>query len=374
MNQPSRNQPCPCGSGVKYKRCHGRAHHSPDGNIQQVINLFRKASRIRKCLHPKAGPHTCAGKIVDAHTIQKQHLSRISREGHVYRTHGPPLHTTDGPTLIGFREASTFSGFCQKHDNSLFAPLEKQDWAATPLQVGLLGYRAICHELMAKQSLISGFSALIDRYPDADNEYLVLMRIGAQKSQAELEQAKKEFHEVVMGPNLHRVSSYVVELSNTPEVMCSATSQTTHDFRGNRLANLADFDRTMNWTTFSLLATNTGGVIVFSWLSDPQALNERMIRTLDDLSDTQLPHAIIRYAFEFFENTFFSPSWWDKLHPRTQAELKERIMQGLPGDEIHADACLADDGVRTVDWQITSRGLRFGSDPRDFVIFPPVPS
>ena len=372
MAQVSRNQPCPCGSGKKYKRCHLPSDNLPILDKQKFIEAFDKGSRIRECLHPQADRATCAGGIVDAHTVQRSSLKRLARGGHVYRTRGHRFSSREGPILIGLRDASTFSGFCESHDDQLFAPLEKEPWQATPLQVGLLGYRAVCHELLAKRSVIRGFEAqdrfVTTRYPHLTSilEEMRLVRMGARKAVEELELSKDEYHRVVFGSDLGRLSSYVVELANTPEVMCSATAQTTHDFRGHRIASFDDWDRPMNWTTFSLVATNQGGVAVFSWLGDSDALNERMIRTLDQMPEVQLPHAIIRYVFEFFENTFFAPEWWDDLAPPIRKALWARSMHGLPPEWEHSDACLSDDGIQAVDWTIGSRKLVFGSDPRAF--------
>ena len=372
MVQVSRNQPCPCGSGKKYKRCHLASDSPPSLDKQRFIEAFNKASKIRECLHPQADRATCAGGIVDAHTVQKSSLSRIARRGHVYRPRGHQFSVRRGPILIGLRDASTFSGFCKSHDDQFFAPLEKQTWQATPLQIGLLAYRAVCHELLVKRSVIRGFEAQ-ERFMTIHNPHLLsnleemrLFRMGALQTVEELELCKDEYHRVVLGPELGRLSSYVIELENPPEVMCSGTSQTTHDFRGYCIASFGDWERFMNWTTFSLVATDKGGVAVFSWLSDTDALNERMIRTLDDLSDTQLPHAIIRYGFEFFENTFFAPEWWDNLAASFQDALRARSMHGLPPEWEHSDACLSDDGIRAVDWTIVSRKLSFGSNPRAF--------
>ena len=171
------------------------------------------------------------------------------------------------------------------------------------------------------------------------------------------------------GQGLGRVSSYVIDLEQVPEVMCSGSSQTTHDFSGQRIASLGNWNRFMNWTTFSLVATGDGsGAAAFVWLDDPDALNERMIRTLDQLSDAELPHALVRFAFEFFENTFFSPEWWDSLDPSSQDVLRTRIMNGLPPQPEHTARCLADDGVRVVNWKVVERSLSLGSDARAFVL------
>ena len=63
---------------------------------------------------------------------------------------------------------------------------------------------------------------------------------------------------------------------------------------------------------FSLIATRKGGAAVFTWLERNQAC-ERFLGSLDRISDDHLPSAILRFAFEYFENTFFKPSWWENL-------------------------------------------------------------
>ena len=77
--------------------------------------------------------------------------------------------------------------------------------------------------------------------------------------------------------------------------------------------------------------------------------------TLNELLDRDLPHAILRFAFEFFENTYFSPKWWDRLDNQVQFLLKKRQLREIIGhwgerDFPRPDECLVDDGVRPVDW------------------------
>src|ERR1700676_1100340 len=53
-NKVGRNQLCPCGSGLKYKRCHGRLHgvapesSFPNSNPAQLLDRVRAAERIRQ--------------------------------------------------------------------------------------------------------------------------------------------------------------------------------------------------------------------------------------------------------------------------------------------------------------------------------------
>lgn len=80
------------------------------------------------------------------------------------------------------------------------------------------------------------------------------------------------------------------------------------------------------------------------------------MRSLEALRDQELPHAIVRFTFETFENVFASPDWWEGLDNETQKKLLARQLSGmaLSGTERTAD-CLMDDGVRAVNWAVSSR-------------------
>ena len=51
---------------------------------------------------------------------------------------------------VGINEATTFRGFCDKHDSSLFGCLETKPFAATPEQLTALRYRSISREAFGK--------------------------------------------------------------------------------------------------------------------------------------------------------------------------------------------------------------------------------
>ena len=75
------------------------------------------------------------------------------------------------PERVGARQASTFLGFCERHDDEMFAPLEKGAFIGTNEQAFLLAYRAECRELSKQASSRSQqpIGHLLDRgrSPDA---------------------------------------------------------------------------------------------------------------------------------------------------------------------------------------------------------------
>ena len=207
-----RNDRCWCSSGKKYKRCHlGREAQKPLGQ-QEALKRFNRIYEKGNCLHPNAGPSTCSGKIIKAHTLQRNGgLSSIARGGHVYTLikggkmfdesrWGP----SGGPNKVGIRQASTFTGFCNSHDNELFAPIEKEPFSATIEQIALLGYRAICYELYMKERDLAGSDLRSDldkgRLPIIQQwlqEALAIHNSGVNKSIRELRELKRRYDKVV---------------------------------------------------------------------------------------------------------------------------------------------------------------------------------
>ncbi|MDE0001522.1 MAG: hypothetical protein OXQ29_02355, partial [Rhodospirillaceae bacterium] len=255
---------------------------------------------------------------------------------------------------------------CSTHDNELFAPIEKKPFCATPEQIALLGYRAICYELLMKKYLLS----LDDFLRDMDKGQSVSVQhlhqnaldyrdLGATKGIEEITLHKTRYEDMILSKDFTNLGHYVVVFTSAPEVMCSGSTQASHDFLGKKVARLERLDVPVGSITLSLIGTDDGGAAVFTWLADQHECHNVMT-TLNGLPKDDQPHAIVRFAFEFLENTYFSPDWWDSLDKQVQAHLEERQLRGLIDPDrgfyrSRPDNCLLDDGVRAVAWTVRSR-------------------
>ena len=374
-----RNDRCWCNSGIKYKYCHLGREAQPELGQQEAINRFVKRSKKGRCLHPDAGPSTCSGRVIAAHTIQKNGgLNHIARDGHVgsFLIHPSKLlrsrrDLNSAPHSVGVREASTFNGFCSGHDNKLFAPIDDKQFDGDMEQILLLGFRAICHELHSKRFAFDLDQQMRDfdrgqpvAFQRTYQETLSTRDSGIEVSINELNDAKEMFEGAILNTNLADISYFVVFFDRPPDVLCSSVWQATHDFSGRELSDLADLTIPASWLTFALIVSDNGGAAVFSCPSSHKDSVE-VLSTLDELSDGELPHAIVRFAFEFFENTYFSPDWWDGLDNGTKVRLKKRQFTESDGVFGHTtyprgDGCLVDDGVRAVDWKVKSKIVSIG--------------
>lgn len=362
-----RNDSCWCNSGKKYKHCHWRRDKENIVSTGETIKEFRRAFSKKYCLHPQAGPATCRGKIIQAHSIQRNGgLSRIARDGHVYRfstDYSKLIHSSGKleAELIGLKNASTFTGFCEYHDNITFAPLEKEVFQPTLEQIFLLSYRPICRELFTKRSALSliPFYKSLDRGRDkldqiAIQEFASLLQKGNEAGLSDLEYHKSLYDDKLLSGDFSELRYYLINLKDVPEITCSGAAQFEIDFEGNILQDLARLEQRLDGFSFSLIGTDSGGVVLFSWLGESE-VGLKFIRSLDKLSDDEIVHAIVRFIFEFFENTYFAPEWWEGLTENEKERIGTRMTASAnPTIEPNPD-CLKDDGLRVVKWKVQGR-------------------
>jgi len=94
---------------------------------------------------------------------------------------------------------------------------------------------------------------------------------------------------------------------------------------------------------------------VFAWDSSNDAICRSLATSLDQLSDTDLPHAIVRFIFEFCENHYFNPDWWETADQSVKNALTDRFQVAASAWVGRSSGCLRDDGLRAVSWKVTRR-------------------
>jgi hypothetical protein len=361
-----RNEPCWCGSGQKFKKCHLDRAEQPRLPRQEALKASKAARDERVCLHPDAAPTTCTKVIVNAHSVQRSGsgLASIARKGHVYgyKSGFSQLDKTAGrfePALIGINDASTFTGFCSVHDSDTFAPLERQEFPATDEQLALLGYRAICRELMAKRgalrlnpTLREGDRGLGVGSQRAWQDKMLGHEIGMALGLTDLEHAKRQFEETLRTREFSRVRKLLIEFDSSPAVLACAALTPEFDFDGRKLQDLNDLATTMDMVTFSLVGTSSGkGASVFSWIDDSHVASQ-FVASVDAIAPDDLPHRLVQFSFESFENIYWSPEWWESLSDTARKALIMRMNSQIWSDR-RAD-CYRDDGTRAATWRVTS--------------------
>ncbi len=299
---------------------------------ERIFHEIHKASKHSKCLHPLASRENCSGKIIDAHTIQRSaSLAALVDETKHVRTFYPfePMTSrADYPIRIGWHEASTFTGFCRKHDDEVFAPLEKFPYTGTIEQDFLLGYRALCHELHQKES-VSQTSSILEAMLSRGVPVEVQQRIhrdlenssaGTSHGLQNYERLKKLMDEQILSGNYEGWTR--ASIAFTGDLCMASTGVITPNrtITGEALQTLHDPNAEIEPLLISLVATQEGGVISMLWRSDHSA-PDLFVRSL--LAATEnLPGFAVQTLFAYIENTFFSKQWWDSFPPEHQEHIR----------------------------------------------------
>ena len=276
------------------------------------------------------------------------------------------LLKTDGvieAQLIGIRKASTFTGFCAKHDKQLFAEIEDQEFVASPKQVFLHGYRAVAMELYKKTAsteLSEGMGDL-DQGRDPLPQVMVQMLAGGMAEgnalgRRDMQERKDDFVRVWDTEAWGELNYVVIEFDSELTISSGGVFTPEADFAGARLQQWGDGGPAPDYLCFSLIPTPLGGAAIWCWLGDLPA-SAAFAKSLLALSDDDIASAIVQFAFESIENTYGSPVWWEGLAKETQDVLLARMRED-PMDEKPLTV-LIPDGRLYANWRVKSRQSSF---------------
>lgn len=329
--EPGRNERCWCGSGLKYKKCHLDRQFEKPLPLQAGEHVLLESWAHKQCLHPLADPKIC-NHIVSAHSVQKgQTLERIIDSTNHVCTFFPQRSGPNGGLLlhrVGWRKASTFTGFCAKHDSQTFEPLENRVFAGTPEQCFLVAYRAVCHEVYQKLGATQADKALrqiVDKGMPIELQRQIqdsfdLVQAGTRAGLADFQRLKAEMDEQLAAGDYCKWSRAVIRFRGNLCVASTGTVSPNRDLDGRELQVLHDFESRLESLPFGVIATPEGGAVIFTWRNGETA-PERFVQSMLQKGKQLLPSLIVQFIFAYVENTYFSGRWWESLSDREREHL-----------------------------------------------------
>lgn len=112
-----------------------------------------KNKKIKQCLYPGCE----STNIIRAHVFQNNGvLSELAVNNKVFMPKGRGLRNQFTINEFSRSQATTFTGFCGKHDKVLFQPIEDEDWQLSAESVFLFTYRTFASQMHAKQEEARG--------------------------------------------------------------------------------------------------------------------------------------------------------------------------------------------------------------------------
>ena len=351
---------CWCGSGKKWKWCHkNREQQTPIPFVKLLSDMFAVA-REGICLHPNA-PDQCSDKIIRAHTVQRNGgLSKIAENSHVLSLKDGILKQASKdfvlePVLVGLRSASTFMGFCDRHDGAMFRPVEHGNIDLNYETAFLLSFRAVAYEMFAK--LAAERWSEVQRECDRGLPFSQQVRaqsiihwtlLGTRKAIQDIGQWKFEYDKAYNERDYSRFHYAAVMFDEIlPFAVCGGVVP-EFGFDGQKLQYIGRRALKLEHIAFNVSVIEGRTVGVFGWLGEDNGFSRRFAESFLQLPEIEMADALLRFAFEHVENLFLKPSWWQSVSAKTQNNLLKRIKNGTISTDRTAD-CLLPEGDRLFD-------------------------
>ena len=314
-----RNDPCWCGSGLKYKKCHLLREKEKPLPLPAIWDKTNRERALKVCLHPQASEETC-GKVISSHTLQRARvLKAISEDNHVHSFYPPKFRDDGDPTLHrrGLREASTFNAFCDRHDGKAFEALEKEEFSGSKEQIFLVAYRAICWELYQKRQELQVTPGMrdnlergVERTEQQEIRHASRVRMAAlMRGAQDFASIKEKMDRSFQARDYTGYSTLEIVMNGGLSIASTGAISPNYSIGGKKLQLLEDMSTDVQLLAFGTDVSERGASIVFLCLSDDEA-PKKYIGEVSCLHREFLPQFLCQFFFVHCENTYFSPAWW----------------------------------------------------------------
>jgi hypothetical protein len=335
------HEQCWCGSEDLWTICHkGRARERPVSMRESSARL-NPAQRNGYCSHPDA-PSACRGRAIRAHSLQKATALRsIAEDGHVYSVRGGI--GDDGRReikAVGIQSASTFFGFCNHHDNTMFKPIESGAFPLDRRATFLISFRSVAMEVLTRQDSIRALRrARIDAGRSLAEQENIVNRIERDllpiiNGQRDFVQWKERLDKIYRTGDYEQLNMVIVEFEGSIPLISSSEILPWFNFEGDLIQDLIELDEP-DQMAFALTYIGNRSALICCWEGDEHSAARQLLNSYLKQPDNLKATAAALMALGYAENTYMRKSWWDSLYPRQQERVREIMDFGTGGPEDH---------------------------------------
>lgn len=326
---------CPCGSNKKYKFCcyqKARSSKPKDyseysaSRMSHVISKHWNNTDFKCCF--AADKDNCTSIIKDAHSIQNNRiLNRISEDGHLYTIDSDFSSGVPDAVFkkISRNKASTFFGFCDKHDTELFKPIEQFPYIGTEEQNFLFAFRSFASEYHKKIRALENMRNLFKEHP-----YLLLESSAVRTykvAKIDVEDYKHNYNLLtgyIDAKDFSSLRSFSKEIGFEVNFAASSFFAVAKDFKGNVLNDIYDLDiEIMPEIYINIFPVEGKTHIILSYDKKYDYMYQSYFKQLEEADVEDLLRHISYLIIEYSENIYFKPSWIDRLSEKKRKSILE---------------------------------------------------
>jgi len=303
-----RNQLCYCVSQKKYKNCCLRKDSKPTSkDVKNEISSLLKKSKIKECFHPQR--ENCKGKISKAHAIQNNKiLSKISEDGKVVMIHYTPKTPVEFAHIYGRKQATTFSGFCNYHDQEVFKDIDNKEFQEEIKQIFQYAYKAFVSEYY-KKITDCNFSG---NFANSNDIYKYLEK-GQQMAVYDFLAKKLEFDNAIINENFNCLVNVVWEFDKEVNFAACGYYAPIVDLERNLIQDL-EKDEIVSHIYFNVFPESGRSIALLSWLKSDGKNLLNLQKQLNSLSGKEREYYISNLVIDNTDNIVIKPSSWENLN------------------------------------------------------------
>lgn len=328
------DEPCLCNSGKPFKDCHKLS------DLQKRVDLYNTQKEVLKIFKRKtcySQDEKCSLTKTASHSIPKSSLKTIAEDNHVLcfvilnvaELSKIPELDQISPTEIGINEASSFYGFCNYHDNLLFAPIEKERFEPTHQQDCLLLFRALCKELYTSREvtkMIPVHRRLIETKGNIEYKHLlnvenILQFLCRHKCISEMLNVYNQLVSDIQNKSFSGYSSITIVTEQPPPINNCSYVNPPFSLDGSFYQDYNDLSVDLEGFSFTVFTSSNNGFFHFCWSNKTNFTEffDVMLKVERD----KLADLLIQMAFAYSENLAFSKTWWERLHLQKREHLQK---------------------------------------------------
>lgn len=302
--------------------------------VSEYIDEYKMFFQRGRCLHYDNGDR--CDEIIKAHSIQRRRsLSAIAKNSHVYQINDSIGALIKKQGRITFKKnsiykASTFLGFCKKHDKELFEPIDDYPLKPTDQQVLLYSYRSLCRELFVSENALEFVRNQLENLVNQDAIKSMYSRyvIGKSFGLENLKRHKLYYDETLKNKSFSNIRYVIFKSQQQPIIAFSGLFYPDFDFLGRELQNLADQTKELQLITFCSAPTENGWAYIFAWHETSSTVCVEFMRSLATMihhNKNSLGDYLFRLVMTNCENLAISPNWWDNLDEKTKEIITDKV-------------------------------------------------
>lgn len=301
-------------------------------DLEGYLRQIKKNQKKGRCLHFEAGKR--CNEFIKAHSIQKNGLlTQIQEDGKVYQPSSDISTLKKNNNKISYKKkgvkvVSTFLGFCKKHDNEIFKPIDTSILIPTEQQVFLYAYRSLCRELFFKENALNTIRSQLEKGINQKvvKELFLDMKLGTSFGLKNLKTQKIKYDDSLKKNQFEKIR-YVLFVSNQkPNVVFSSLIFPDYDFRGKQLQNLTDISSDIELITFCSAPLESGWGFLFSWHESSSKISSEYMSSLATAvyEKKYVEDFLFRLAINC-ENHAIAPLWWESKSKKVKNKIEEYI-------------------------------------------------